>query len=56
MTLLVKESDGGGNLARDDIRGLLISMIDVIIQCKRLEGKFRVTEIYYDPFKRRDAF
>ncbi|WP_019220171.1 P-type DNA transfer ATPase VirB11 [Bartonella florencae] len=56
MTLLVKESDGGGNLAREDIRGLLISMIDVIIQCKRLEGKFRVTEIYYDPFKRRDAF
>lgn len=56
MTLLVKESEGGGNLARDDIRGLLISMIDVIIQCKRLEGKFRVTEIYYDPFKRRDAF
>ncbi|AGF74936.1 type IV secretion protein VblB11 [Bartonella australis AUST/NH1] len=56
MTLLVKESDGGGDLARDDIRGLLISMIDVIIQCKRLEGKFRVTEIYFDPFKRRDAF
>jgi type IV secretion system protein VirB11 len=56
MTLLVKESDGGGNLAREDIRSLLISMIDVIIQCKRLEGKFRVTEIYYDPFKRRDAF
>jgi len=55
MTLLVKESDGGGDLAREDIRGLLISMIDVIIQCKRLEGKFRVTEIYFDPFKRRDA-
>ncbi|WP_455480697.1 P-type DNA transfer ATPase VirB11 [Bartonella sp. B12(2025)] len=56
MTLLVKESDGGSSLARDDIRGLLISMIDVIIQCKRIEGKFRVTEIYYDPFKRRDTF
>lgn len=56
MILLVKESDGGGDLARDDIRGLLIGMIDVIIQCKRLEGKFRVTEIYFDPFKRRDAF
>jgi len=54
MTLLVKESDGGGDLAREDIRGLLISMIDVIIQCKRVEGKFRVNEIYFDPFKRRD--
>ncbi|WP_336294029.1 P-type DNA transfer ATPase VirB11 [Bartonella sp. CB169] len=56
MTLLVKESDGGNSLEREDIRGLLISMIDVIIQCKRIEGKFRVTEIYYDPFKRRNAF
>ncbi|EJF88104.1 P-type DNA transfer ATPase VirB11 [Bartonella melophagi] len=56
MTLLVKESDGGSDLAREDIRGLLISMIDIIIQCKRLEGKFRVTEMYYDPFKHRDAF
>lgn len=56
MTLLVKESDGGSDLARDDIRGLLISMIDIIIQCNRVDGKFRVTEIYYDPFKRKDAF
>ncbi|WP_375623887.1 MULTISPECIES: P-type DNA transfer ATPase VirB11 [unclassified Bartonella] len=56
MTLLVKESDGGGDLERDDIRGLLISMIDIIIQCKRVEGKFKVTEIYYDPFKQRNIF
>ncbi|MDD9333008.1 MAG: P-type DNA transfer ATPase VirB11, partial [Bartonella sp.] len=35
MTLLVKESEGGGHLERDDIRGLLISMIDIIVQCKR---------------------
>ncbi|GAA5102733.1 P-type DNA transfer ATPase VirB11 [Bartonella acomydis] len=56
MTLLVKESEGGSDLERDDIRGLLISMIDIIIQCKRLEGKFKVTEIYYDPFKQRNIF
>ncbi len=56
MTLLVKESEGGGDLERDDIRGLLISMIDIIIQCKRIEGKFKVTEIYYDPFKQRSIF
>jgi len=52
--LLVKESDGGGGLAREDIRGLLISMIDVIIQRKRVEKKFRMSEIYFDPFKRKD--
>ncbi|WP_455465784.1 P-type DNA transfer ATPase VirB11 [Bartonella sp. B39] len=56
MTLLVKESEGGSDLERDDIRGLLISMIDIIIQCKRIEGKFKVTEIYYDPFKQRNIF
>ncbi|ALE03010.1 ATPase provides energy for both assembly of type IV secretion complex and secretion of T-DNA complex (VirB11) [Bartonella ancashensis] len=56
MTLLVKESDGGGDLERNDIRGLLISMIDIIIQCKRVDGKFKVTEIYYDPFKQRNIF
>ncbi|AQX27881.1 MULTISPECIES: P-type DNA transfer ATPase VirB11 [unclassified Bartonella] len=56
MTLLIKESEGGGDLERNDIRGLLISMIDVIVQCKRIEGKFKVTEIYYDPFKQRNIF
>ncbi|MBB5073978.1 type IV secretion system protein VirB11 [Bartonella callosciuri] len=56
MTLLVKESEGGGDLEREDIRGLLISMIDIIIQCKRVEGKFKITEIYYDPFKQRSIF
>ncbi|WP_408914499.1 P-type DNA transfer ATPase VirB11 [Brucella pseudogrignonensis] len=52
MTLLVKESEGGQDLARDDIRSLLFTLVDVIIQCKRVEGKFRVTEIYFDPFKK----
>ncbi|WP_455481746.1 P-type DNA transfer ATPase VirB11 [Bartonella sp. B35(2025)] len=56
MTLLVKESEGGGDLERDDIRGLLISMIDIVVQCRRVEGKFKVTEIYYDPFKQRSIF
>lgn len=46
LTLLVKESDGGQDLARDDIRSLLKMLVDVVIQCKRVEGKFRVTEIW----------
>ena len=45
MTLLVKESDGGSDLARDDIRALLTALVDVVVQCKRVGGKFRVTEI-----------
>lgn len=52
LTLLVKESEGGQDLAREDIRNLLYMLVDVIVQCKRIEGKFRVTEIYFDPERR----
>ena len=52
LTLLVKESDGGQDLARDDIRGLLTMLVDIIVQCKRVDGKFRVTEVYYEPRRR----
>lgn len=47
LTLLVKESEGGQDLDRDDIRNLLKISIDVIVQCKRVDGRFRVTEIYF---------
>lgn len=47
LTLLVKESEGGQDLDRDDIRNLLKISIDVIVQCKRINGRFRVTEIYF---------
>lgn len=47
LTLLVKESEGGGDLERRDIREMLTIAIDVIVQCKRIEGRFRVTEIYF---------
>ena len=45
LTLLVKESEGGRDLARDDIRALLHQLVDVVVQCKRIGGAFRVTEI-----------
>lgn len=46
LMLLVKESEEGRNLDRDDIDQLLRLSIDIIIQCKRLDGRFRATEIY----------
>jgi type IV secretion system protein VirB11 len=49
LTLLVKESDGGGDLDRADIRQLLQTSIDVVVQTKRVAGQFRVTEIWYAP-------
>ncbi|MBB4193006.1 type IV secretion system protein VirB11 [Rhizobium aethiopicum] len=47
LTLLVKESDGGGDLERHDIREMLTAAIDIIVQCKRIDGRFRVSEVYY---------
>ncbi|XAZ20479.1 P-type DNA transfer ATPase VirB11 (plasmid) [Sinorhizobium sp. B11] len=47
LTLLIKESERGGDLDRHDIREMLMLAIDVIVQCKRIDGQFRVTEIYY---------
>ncbi|MBW9064610.1 P-type DNA transfer ATPase VirB11 [Rhizobium herbae] len=47
LTLLVKESEGGRNLDREDIDKLLRVSIDVIVQCKRMNGQFRAAEIYF---------
>lgn len=49
LTLLVKESEGGRDLARDDIRALLRVLVDVVVQLKKTDGRFRVTEIHYEP-------
>ena len=53
LTLLVKESPGGSDLAREDIRGLLTMLVDVIVQMKRVGGRFRMTEVYFDPIRKR---
>ena len=55
LTLLVKESEGGSDLARGDIRALLKMLVDVVVQTKKTNGEFRVTEIYYDPEGRHAA-
>lgn len=55
MTLLVKESEGGRDLDRADIRNLLKLSIDIIVQCKRIGGRFRVTEIYFADAERRKS-
>lgn len=55
LTLLVKESEGGNDLAREDIRSLLKILVDVVVQMKKVDGQFRMTEIYYDPAGRHAA-
>ena len=53
LTLLVKESEGGRDLARDDIRALLHLLVDVVVQMRRINGRFRITEVWYDPLRKR---
>jgi type IV secretion system protein VirB11 len=55
LTLLVKESEGGNDLDRHDIRALLRSLVDIVVQMHRLppcEGqraRYRMTEVWFDP-------
>ena len=54
MTLLVKESAEGRDLHRDDIRSLLLHLVDVVVQMQKRDGRYRISEIYYDPVRKRD--
>ncbi len=37
------------DLDRADIRSLLHMLVDVVIQCKKVQGRFKVTEVHYEP-------
>lgn len=53
LSLLVKESEGGSDMAREDIMAMLKSMIDVVAQMKRFppkdgkKARYRVTEVWF---------
>jgi type IV secretion system protein VirB11 len=49
LVLLVKQSEGGRQLAGRDIRGLLRRLIDVVIQCGVESHKRYVKEIWHRP-------
>jgi type IV secretion system protein VirB11 len=49
----VKESEGGRDLTRDDIRSLLHLLVDVVVQMRRIDGRFRMIEVWYDPLRKR---
>lgn len=55
MSLMIRESSAGGGLRLDEIKGLLGIVIDVIVQFARDErGRF-ISEIAYEPRRRRFA-
>ena len=53
LTLLVKESEAGRALARDDVRALLHQLVDIVVQMKREQGRFRIAEVWYEPVRKR---
>lgn len=55
ITLLVRESEGGRDLPRDDIRALLHLLIDIVVQMKKVDGRFRLTEVWHDPARKRQS-
>lgn len=55
LALLIKQSAAGAELARTDIQSLLYQLVDVVVQCGR-EGQDRViTEVWYEPARKRGA-
>lgn len=53
LMLLVKESSGGAQLSREDIKQLLFMLVDVVVQFALVDGRRRVTGIDYDPQRKR---
>ena len=53
LTLLVRESEGGRDLPRDDIRALLHLLVDIVVQTRKVDGRFRVTEVWHEPHRKR---
>jgi len=52
LILLVKQSQGGRDLARRDIQGLLDVLIDVVIQCEVSGQRRSIREIWYQPARK----
>lgn len=49
LVLLVKESEAGRDLAPGDIREMLRSLVDIVVQVERAEGRFRLAEVWHGP-------
>jgi len=47
LTLLVKESPGGRDLSREDIRALLHQLVDVVVQCGVEKQRRSVREVWF---------
>jgi type IV secretion system protein VirB11 len=55
LVLLVKQSHGGRDLARHDIKSLLYLLVDVVIQCAVEHHERFIKEIWYQPLRKRGS-
>jgi len=53
LVLLVKQSPGGRDLARRDIKSLLYLLVDVVIQCGVERHERFIKEIWFQPARKR---
>jgi type IV secretion system protein VirB11 len=53
LMLLVKESPGGRDLSREDIKSLLYMLVDVVVQFGVERHERYVREVWYDPARKR---
>jgi type IV secretion system protein VirB11 len=53
LVLLVKQSQGGSHLAREDIKSLLFLLIDIVIQFGVERHERFIREIWFDPQRKR---
>src|SRR5206468_5879412 len=53
LVLLVKQSAGGRDLARSDIKDLLYLLVDVVIQCGVERHERFIKEIWFQPARKR---
>lgn len=54
LVLFLKES-AGSSLSRGDIKSLIEMAVDVIVQINVVDGKRKITEIYYEPERKLSA-
>ena len=55
LTLLVKQSSGGSDLPRADIKSLLYLLVDIVVQFGVVGHERCIQEIWYDPARKREA-
>jgi type IV secretion system protein VirB11 len=53
LTLLVKQSQAGGDLPREDIKKLLYTLVDIVVQFSVVNHRRTISEIRYEPARKR---